>query len=86
MSNTNLIKSDHAKQLMHDIKIDDKEVLEVIEYAQSGSKKLYMKGENRFLGKKEIGERMVYVEYSPRNNDEYEIHSTWALRFSITED
>jgi hypothetical protein len=85
MTQINLAKSDHAKELMKDIKIDDSEVEEVVEYAESEGKKLYKKGENRFLGKKKIGERTVYVEYSPRD-DEMEIHAAWALRFSIEED
>jgi len=86
MKEINLIKSDHAKDLMSDIKISDSEVKEVIEYAESEGKKLYKKGENRFLGKKKIGERTVYVEYSPGDNNNFEIHAAWALRFSIKED
>jgi len=86
MSEIKLMKSDHAKKLMSDIKIDDGEIREVIEYAEAEGKKLYKKGENRFLGKKRIGERTVYVEYSPRENDEFEIHATYALRFSVKED
>ena len=86
MSEMNLTKSDHAKELMSDIKINDSEVKAVIEYAESEGKKLYKKGENRFLGKKEISERTVYVEYSPGDNNEFEIHAAWALRFSVEED
>jgi len=82
----NLEISDHAKELMKDIKITNDEMIEVIEFAESEGKKLYKKGENRFLGKKEIDERTVYVEYSTKDGDIFEVHATWALRFSIMED
>lgn len=85
MASISITKTDHAKDLMDDIKITDDEIIEVIEYAESEGKKLYKKDESRFLGKKKIGERTVYVEYSPKG-DGFEIHSTWALRFSIAED
>lgn len=43
--------------------VREEDVREVLEYAESTGKKLYAEGENRFLGRKRIGNYSAYVEY-----------------------
>ena len=84
MAGVNIRISDHAREMMEEIGIKEEEVQEVIDFAESEGKKICKKGEERYLGKKEIGGRKFYADYSP-SDDGFEVHTTYALRFEIEE-
>ena len=52
-----------AELKMEERGVREEDVREVLEYAESTGKKLYVEGENRFLARKRIGSYSAYVEY-----------------------
>lgn len=77
-----LQKTDNAVKAMESIGISDDEVKMVVHHGEATGEKLYVPGEERFLAKANIGERTVYVEYSPiaDKNAAYTIHTAYAYR------
>ena len=56
--------SDDIKAIMEDRGIREEDIREVLEYAESTGKKLYVEGEEHYLAKKEIGNFTCNVEYT----------------------
>ncbi|MEM2393556.1 MAG: hypothetical protein QXW82_06095 [Candidatus Bathyarchaeia archaeon] len=81
-----LQKTEHAKEAMESIGISDNEVKIVIHYCESTGEKLYLPEEKKFMGKASVGERTVYVEYSPiEGSNTYEIHTAYAFKAKFKE-
>ncbi len=59
-----LIISDEIAGLMEERGIREEDVREVVEFAESSGKKLYIEGEEHFLARKRIGKFSAYAEYS----------------------
>ena len=63
-----LIISDEIAELMEERGIREEDVREVVEFAESSGKKLYIEGEEHFLARKRIGKFSAYAEYSVKGN------------------
>ena len=59
----NLIISDEVAANMEERGVREADVREVIEFAETTGKKLYIEGEEHFLARKRIGKFSAYVEY-----------------------
>ncbi|MCR5135617.1 MAG: twin-arginine translocation signal domain-containing protein [Oscillospiraceae bacterium] len=59
-----LIISDEIAGLMEERGIREEDVQEVVVFAESSGKKLYIEGEEHYLARKRIGKFTAYVEYS----------------------
>ena len=55
--------SDDVAAIMEERGIKEDDVREVLEYAETTGKKLYIEGEEHFLARKRIGNFSAYVEY-----------------------
>ena len=64
-----LIISDEIAELMEERGIREEDVREVVEFAESSGKKLYIEGEEHFLARKRIGNFTAYAEYTVSGND-----------------
>jgi len=79
-----LLKTEHAEELMSSLNITDDEIKEVIYQGETTGNKLYREGEERYLSKKIIGERILFVEYSPTEEENtFEAHSAYGTRWMI---
>ena len=76
--------SDEVKGLMEERGIQETDINEVIEYAQT-EQKLYEEGSNKCLGKKRIGEFTVYAEYT-QDGDNITVENVYSHRVKLTED
>jgi hypothetical protein len=56
--------TEQVKELLKERGIKKEDVKETIEHGESKKRKFYIPGENRFLGKKKIGNVTMNVEYS----------------------
>lgn len=56
--------SDDIKAIMEERGIREEDIREVLDYAETTGKKLYVEGEEHFLAKKKIGNFTCNVEYS----------------------
>lgn len=56
--------SDEIKAVMEDRGIREEDIREVLEYAETTGKKLYVDGEEHFLAKKKIGNFTANIEYT----------------------
>lgn len=56
-------KSEEIEGRMEERGIREDDIREVLEYAESSGKKLYVEGEAHFLARKRIGNYSAYVEY-----------------------
>ena len=70
-------KSDEITELLESNNIPDGEVLEVIDFAESGGTKFYEEGTNNFLGIKRLSEITLYVEYSPDGENIFKINKVY---------
>ena len=59
----NLKISDEVAELMEERGAKESDVREILDYAESTGKKLYVEGEEHFLARKRIGKFSGYVEY-----------------------
>ncbi len=81
-----LQKTEHAMEMMESIGISDDEVKKVIHVCETSGEKLYMLEEKKFLAKAIVGERTIYVEYSPvEGSDAYKIHTAYTFRAKFKE-
>ena len=58
-----LVISDEVADNMEERGVREEDVREVIEYAETTGKKLYVEGEEHFLARKRLGNFSAYVEY-----------------------
>lgn len=56
--------SDEIKDIMEDRGIREEDIREVLDYAETTGKKLYVEGEEHYLAKKKIGSFTANVEYT----------------------
>ena len=61
--------SDDVAAIMEERGIKEDDVREVLEYAETTGKKLYIEGEEHFLARKRIGNFSAYVEYVMKDGD-----------------
>ncbi|MCS7114474.1 MAG: hypothetical protein N0A00_03595 [Candidatus Bathyarchaeota archaeon] len=81
-----LQKTEQAKEAMESMGISDDEVKMVIHNCEATGEKLHLPEEKRFLAKASVGERTVYVEYSPiEGSNAYKIHTAYAFRAKFKE-
>jgi hypothetical protein len=79
-----LIISGETQAKMDERGIKKSDIKEVLAWAENGIK-LYIKGENRFLAKKRMGNFTAYVEYD-KVDDGYRIQDVYSHRVSLSED
>jgi len=77
--------SDDVRQAMEDRGINEDDVREVLEYAETEGCKLYAEGENRFLGKKRIHNFTVNVEYAI-DGEGIEVRNLYCHMVQLAED
>lgn len=80
----NIKISDAIAELMEERGVKADDVREVIEYAESTGKKLYVEGEDRFLARKRMGSFSAYVEYSL--GAEVEVIDVYSHQVTFQED
>lgn len=59
----NLAISGDVAELMEERGVKESDVREILDYAESTGKKLYIEGEEHFLARKRMGKFSGYVEY-----------------------
>jgi hypothetical protein len=77
--------SNEAKGLMEERGIQEADVKEVVEYAET-TQKLYEEGGSRCLGKKRLGEFTVYAEYTRDDSGKITVENAYSHRVKLTED
>lgn len=80
----NIKISDAIAELMEERGVTADDVREVVEYAESTGKKLYVEGEERFLARKRMGNFSAYVEYTL--GDEVEVVDVYSHQVTFQED
>ena len=77
--------TDHARKAMELMQISDEQVKMVIHHGETTGEKLYRKNEEeRFLAKKRIGDRTIYVEYLPTGKGNmFKIYTVYAHKAKI---
>ena len=73
----NLIISDEVAANMEERGVREADVREVIEFAETTGKKLYIEGEEHFLARKRIGKFSAYMEYVPQG-DSFELIDVYS--------
>lgn len=61
--------SDEIRTTMEDRGITEEDIRQVLDYAETTGKKLYVDGENRYLAKKRINNFTPNVEYAISENE-----------------
>ena len=69
--------SDDIRAIMEERGIREEDIREVLDYAESTGKKLYVEGEERYLAKKKIGNFTCNVEYAV-NGGEVEVLNLYS--------
>ena len=77
--------SNEAKGLMEERGIQEADVKEAVEYAET-TQKLYEEGGSRCLGKKRLGEFTVYAEYTKDDSGKITVENAYSHRVKLTED
>ena len=77
--------NDEVSGLMDERGIKESDVRELLAYAEGDGNKLYKDGENRFLGKKRIGNFTVYAEYGVNDNS-IELFNVYSHRVILEAD
>ena len=77
--------SDDIKAIMEERGIREEDIREVLDYAETTGKKLYVEGEEHFLARKRIGNFSAYVEYS-LNGDSVEVLNVYSHVVMLSED
>lgn len=80
--------TDEMQEIMEDRGIREDDIREVLEYAESTGKKLYVEGEERYLAKKKIGNVTFNVEYAPTSDgvEILNLYSHVVVLGSLTEE
>lgn len=81
----NLVISDEVADNMEERGVREEDVREVLEYAETGGKKLYMEGEDHFLARKRMGNFSAYVEYKT-STDEIELIDVYSHMVKLAAD
>ncbi len=76
--------SDELAELMEERGVREEDVREVLEYAETSGKKLYIEGEEHFLARKRIGKFSAYVEYIL--GDAVELVNVYSHMVTLAED
>jgi len=76
--------TDDVKQLLEERHIDEDEVKQVINNAETKGEKLYQPEENRYLAKLRIGKATFYVEYAIEE-DKYVVRAAYAHKAELKE-
>lgn len=76
--------SDELAELMEERGVREEDVREVLEYAETNGKKLYIEGEEHFLARKRIGKFSAYVEYIL--GDAVELVNVYSHMVTLAED
>ena len=79
-----LIMDSETELKINERGIQKSDIKEVLAYAEN-HEKLYIDGENRFLGKKRMENFTAYVEYD-KEDDGYKILDVYSHRVSLSED
>ena len=79
-----LIVNSEIEAKINERGIRKSDIKEVLAHAESGEK-LYIDGENRFLGKKRVENFPAYVEYE-KTDEGYKILDVYSHRVSLSED
>lgn len=77
--------NDEVKALMEERGIQEADVTEVLEYAET-EQKLYDDDSGRSLGKKRLGEFTVYAEYTKDDSGKITVENAYSHRVKLTED
>lgn len=77
--------NDEAKALMEERGIQEADVKEVLEYAET-EQKLYDEDNGHFLGKKRLGEFTVYAEYTKDDSGKIIVENAYSHRVKLMED
>lgn len=80
----NIKISEEIAELMEERGVNEADVREVIEYAESTGKKLYVEGEEHFLARKRMGKFSAYVEYTM--GAEAEVLNVYSHMVTLAED
>lgn len=75
--------SDEIKDIMEDRGIREEDIREVLDYAETTGKKLYVEGEEHYLAKKKIGSFTANVEYTV-SGDEVEILNLYSYVITLS--
>jgi 4Fe-4S ferredoxin iron-sulfur binding domain protein len=75
--------SDDIRAIMEERGIREEDIREVLDYAESTGKKLYVEGEERYLAKKKIGNFTCNVEYAV-NGGEVEVLNLYSYVILLT--
>lgn len=84
IADTALIINSETELKVNERGIQKSDIKEVLAYAEN-REKLYIDGENRFLGKKRMENFTAYVEYD-KEDDGYKILDVYSHRVSLSED
>lgn len=79
-----LALSDEIKEIMENRGIREEDIRDVIEYAETTGKKLYIEGEEHFLAKKKMEKFTPNVEYIVKD-DGIEIVDLYSYIISFTD-
>lgn len=80
----NIKISAELAELLEERGLKEADVQEVIEYAESTGKKLYIEGEEHFLARKRMGSFSAYVEYTV--GDVIEVVDAYSHMVTLAED
>ena len=75
--------SDDIRAIMEERGIREEDIREVLDYAESTGKKLYVEGEERYLAKQKIGNFTCNVEYAV-NGGEVEVLNLYSYVILLT--
>ena len=76
--------SDEVAGVMEERGVREEDVREVLEYAETTGKKLYVEGEQHFLARKRMGNFSAYVEYIL--GDDVEVLNVYSHMVTLAED
>lgn len=77
--------NDEVKALMDERGIQEADVKEAVEYAET-EQRLYDEDSGRSLGKKRLGEFTVYAEYMKDDSGKVIVENAYSHRVKLTED
>ena len=81
-----LIKSDAVNTVLEDRGILDDDIKMVIYNAETTDEKMYKPDTGECLAKLVIGETIFHVQYTPLDEQSFEIHTAFWFKSTIEED
>ena len=82
----NLIKSDAVNAVLENRGILDDDIKMVIYNAETSNEKMYKPETGESLAKMLIGETLFHVQYTPRDEQNFEILTAYWFKSTIEED